>query len=70
MPITAHMATAGCLARAFSTSAEYTFSAPVTIMSLTRSTMKVKPSSSMYAASPVCSQPLRTALAVSSGLFQ
>ncbi|MCY1535927.1 hypothetical protein D9M68_713540 [compost metagenome] len=39
MPITAHIATAGWRARAFSTSAEYTFSPPLTIMSFTRSTM-------------------------------
>ena len=38
-PITADAATAGWLANAFSTSAEYTFSPPVTIMSLMRSTM-------------------------------
>lgn len=36
--MTAQAATAGCLARAFSTSAEYTFSPPETIMSLMRST--------------------------------
>ena len=38
MPMTATCATAGWPAMAFSTSAEYTFSPPVTIMSLTRST--------------------------------
>jgi hypothetical protein len=37
-PITAHWAPAGWDATAFSTSAEYTFSPPVTIMSLMRST--------------------------------
>ena len=36
--MTATCSTAGWLARAFSTSMEYTFSPPVTIMSLTRST--------------------------------
>ena len=38
MPMTAQEATAGCCASAFSTSAEYTFSPPLTIMSLMRST--------------------------------
>ena len=37
-PMTATCATAGWVERAFSTSVEYTFSPPVTIMSLTRST--------------------------------
>ena len=37
-PITAQEATSGCLASAFSTSTEYTFSPPETIMSLIRST--------------------------------
>jgi hypothetical protein len=37
-PITATCSTAGCLAMAFSTSVEYTFSPPDTIMSFTRST--------------------------------
>ena len=36
--MTATWATAGMLAIAFSTSTEYTFSPPVTIMSFTRST--------------------------------
>ena len=45
--MTAHAATAGCRATACSTSAEYTFSPPVTIMSLMRSTTYTKPSSSM-----------------------
>ncbi len=38
MPMTATWATASCLEMADSTSAEYTFSPPVTIMSFTRST--------------------------------
>ena len=38
IPITATCSTAGCDAIAFSTSTEYTFSPPVTIMSFTRST--------------------------------
>ena len=38
MPITATWSTAGCEDSAFSTSIEYTFSPPDTIMSLTRST--------------------------------
>ena len=37
--MTAQVATAGCWASTFSTSTEYTFSPPVMIMSLMRSTM-------------------------------
>ena len=48
-----------------------TFSPPVTIMSLVRSTMYQKPSSSSRATSPVCIQPSsRKVSAVSSGRFQ
>ncbi|MCY1384959.1 hypothetical protein D9M69_732730 [compost metagenome] len=47
MPITALCATAGWLAMAVSTSAEYTFSPPLTIMSLRRSQTYTKPPSSM-----------------------
>ena len=46
MPITATCATSGCDAIAFSTSTEYTFSPPVTIMSFTRSTRNRYPCSS------------------------
>jgi hypothetical protein len=47
IPITATSATPGIKEITFSTSAEYTFSPPEVIMSLSRSTMKGKPSSSI-----------------------
>ena len=53
-----------------STSRGKTLKPPLTIMSLMRSTMYQKPSSSSRATSPVCSQPSWNASAVSSGLFQ
>ena len=70
MPITAASVTAGCSNSAASTSTQYTFSPPRMTMSLARSTMKTKPSSSMRATSPECSQPSVNAAAVASGLFQ
>ena len=56
-PITAASVTAGCSNSAASTSTQYTFSPPRITMSLARSTMYTKPSSSMRATSPVWSQP-------------
>ncbi|MNF98907.1 hypothetical protein D3C84_817850 [compost metagenome] len=65
------MATSGWLERAFSTSAEKTFSPPVTIMSFRRSTMKMNPFSSILAPSPVRSQPSPgSAASVWLGLFR
>jgi hypothetical protein len=46
------------------------FSPPRISMSLARSMMKRKPSSSMRARSPVCTQPSVNVAAVASGLFQ
>jgi hypothetical protein len=64
------VATAGCWQSAFSTSTERTFSPPVMITSLIRSTRKTWPSSSSRPPSPVCIQPPRNASAVSSGRSQ
>ena len=64
-------ATAGCSATTSSTSRGNTLNPPVTIMSLVRSTMYQKPSSSSRATSPVCIQPSsRNVSAVASGRFQ
>src|SRR6185369_7910912 len=57
-PTTATSATAGWAASTLSTSAGYTFSPPVMIMSLTRSLMNRYPSSSSDPTSPVRKKPL------------
>jgi hypothetical protein len=70
MPMTAASAIFSWLSSTFSSSAGYTFSPPEISMSLTRSTMVTKPSSSMVATSPVYSQPSTMLSAVASGRFQ
>ena len=55
---------------AFSTSMEYTFSPPVTIMSFIRSVRCRRPSSSMKPMSPVRYQPSRITASVSAGFRQ
>ena len=70
MPITAASFTAGCSYSAASTSTQYTFSPPRMIMSLARSTMYTKPSSSRRATSPECSHPSVKLAAVASGLLK
>ena len=55
-PSTADWPTAGWLSKAVSTSAAYTFTPPVTIMSLSRPTMRRNPSASSVTRSPVSSQ--------------
>src|SRR3954449_10513609 len=68
-PMIATSMTDGCSASTRSTSGEYTFSPPVMIMSLSRSSTKTKPSSSTLPMSPVRNQPSSvTTAAVSSGL--
>src|SRR6201993_2293196 len=69
-PTTAHWRTAGCSASACSTSVEYTFSPPVTIISLTRSTMYSRPAESLNPASPLRYQPLTNTADVVSGCLQ
>ncbi len=69
-PTTQTWAIAGCSAMTSSTSRGNTLNPPVTIMSLTRSTMNQKPSASSRAMSPVRSQPSRNVSAVASGRFQ
>ena len=61
---------AGCADRVFSTSAQYTFSPPVMIMSFFRSTTNRKPSSSARTRSPEWNQPPRNASAVAAGFCQ
>ena len=68
--ITATSSTPGWARMASSTSAGYTFSPPVMIMSVSRSRIVTKPSLSMAATSPVWSHPSRSVDSVASARFQ